>query len=55
MSLLPSKSKLDVPRYKWLTLCIVEIAEGTANLCMLGFFTVHWRGKLLFSDWMDPN
>lgn len=52
-NLLPHRARLDTKRHKWLALCLVEAAEGITNFCLLGFFTVRWRGLLLFSDWMD--
>jgi hypothetical protein len=53
--LLPHRSRLDVPRYKWLTLQAVCLLEAVANLLFLGFYTVRWRGGLLFSDWLSPD
>lgn len=53
--LLPRRFRLDVPRYKWLTLHVVCMFEAVVNLLLLGFYTVEWRGILLFSDWMNPD
>lgn len=47
------RCRLDVPRYKWIVLQFVCLADAVVNICLLGFFVVHWRGNFLFSDWMD--
>lgn len=47
------RPNLDCSRKAWALLAVVTVAEGLFNLICCGFLVADWRGRLLFSAWMD--
>ena len=49
------RSRLDVPRWRWVVYNAVCVADSVFNLLACGFLTVRWRSDLLFSPFMDDD
>ena len=47
------KTKLDIPRHKWLILNAVKSIEGAFNCLTLGVFSAEWYAPILFSEWIE--